>query len=147
MQNAPEWPDRTAQDVIARVMYVFMAIYVVLRGLSSACTLTGLMISADGWSGEVVAVLMVVVAIMLLVDLVVNDLLSARFAWRWSVQKRHRLYAIVSFCYLVPPFVLAPALGNAWNAYLFYIAMAEFGLVLAFRDQLIQRDRSATCKS
>ncbi|MEX3555914.1 MAG: hypothetical protein VB131_04750 [Burkholderia gladioli] len=124
-----------------------MAIHIVSRGLSSGCMLTGLMIIADGWLGEAVAALMAIVALMLLVDLVINDLLSARFAWRWSVQKRHRLYALVSFCYLVPPFVLAPALGNAWNAYLFYIAMAGFGLVLAFRDQLIQRDRSATCKS
>jgi hypothetical protein len=91
--------------------------------------------------------MMAAVAVTLIADLIVNDVLPSRFAWQWSERHRHGLYVVVAFCYLVPPFVYAPVMGNAWHEYLFYIAMAAFGLVLAFRDQFQKRHRGIVCKS
>lgn len=147
MQTAEPLAVTRGRDLVARVMYAFMAINVVIRGFSGACSLTGLMVESRSISGTLLGVVLAGVALVLLADLIINDVMPERYAWAWPERYRHRLYVAAAFCYLVPPFVYAPLIGNAWAEYLFYIAMAGFGLVLAFRDQFEKRLRGIECKT
>ncbi|WP_186078685.1 hypothetical protein [Burkholderia gladioli] len=147
MPNISDSRAGPGRDLVARLLYAFMAVNVVIRGFTGACSLTGLMVESPGVQGDSLAGLMIAVALLLLADLALNDILPRRFAWRWSERHRHSLYVVVAFCYLVPPFVYAPMMGSAWSEYVFYIAMAAFGLLLAFRDQFEKRLRGTECKT
>ncbi|MEX3614280.1 MAG: hypothetical protein VB141_11125 [Burkholderia gladioli] len=147
MQTAEPFAVGRDRDLVARVMYAFMAINVVIRGFSGACSLTGLMVESRGISGTLLGVVLAGVALVLLADLIINDVMPQRYAWAWPERYRHWLYVVAAFCYLPPPFVYAPLIGNAWTEYLFYVAMAGFGLVLAFRDQFEKRLRGIECKT
>lgn len=147
MRKDPGFQDHGARAVVFRALYAVLALVVVTRSVSAPHALTDMMLRREGLPGAILTLAMIGIAMVQVADVLLNGILPRRCACVWLVQHRHALYVGAAFCYLVPPFVFAPILGDAWGAYLLYVGMAVTSLVLAFHDQFEKRHRRAACKT
>lgn len=135
------------RDIVARAMYAFCALYMAATAFESPYSLAALMVDFSGAAGRLISCGTAALAVSLLADVVVNDVMPCRFALPWAVTLRHWIYVGVAFGYLVPPFVAVQVLRAAgvgfgdWAAYALHVGMAVFGVVLALRDA-VQKHRT-----
>ncbi|VVE27966.1 hypothetical protein PPN31114_03500 [Pandoraea pneumonica] len=130
------------RDIVARVMYALFALYMAVAAFGAPDSLAAFMVDFSGVAGGLISCGTAALAVALLADVVVNDVMPTRFALPWAVHLRHWFYVGVAFGYLVPPFVAVQVLRAAsvgfgdWAVYALHVGMACFGVVLALRDAL-----------
>ncbi|WP_027808297.1 hypothetical protein [Burkholderia cenocepacia] len=147
MQGLANTHDRRALSAAVRIAYMAAVLVTAPRSGITQYPLALMMLGRGGMLVYAPFFAMLGVASMQAADVLTNVILRGRFACAWLASMRRGLYVYAAFCYLVPPFVLAPVLGDLWGAYVVSVAMAVVSLAMAFHDLFEKRHRRAVCKT
>ncbi|VWB34491.1 hypothetical protein BLA14095_01375 [Burkholderia lata] len=147
MQKLTNTHDRRALSTVVRIAYMVAVLATAPRSGITQYPLALMMLGHGGLLVYAPFYAMLGVASMQAADVLTNVILRGRFVCVWLADMRRGLYVYAAFCYLVPPFVLAPVLGDAWGAYVVSVAMAVVSLAMAFHDLFEKRHRRAVCKT
>lgn len=147
MQGLANTHDRRALSAAVRVAYMVAVVATAPRSGIAQYPLALMMLGRGGLMAYAPFIGMLVVASMQVADVLTNVIFHGRFACSWLADMRRGLYLYAAFWYLVPPFVLAPVLGDQWGAYVVSVAMAVVSLAMAFHDLFEKRHRRAVCKT
>jgi hypothetical protein len=124
----------TRKDTFVRAAFTTWALVV---AVIAACTAR----AAD--SGWCFTALMVVVAVLLVADLVINDFMPARFVFKWALEWRKWTYTVASFSYASHLFVTEQSSRSVQvDMLVIYSSMAICGLMLSFRNLFHVRGRA-----
>lgn len=126
-------------DALARILYAFMALHMAVSACFAPGPVWSAMLARDGAWGYAVVVGAAAVAVVIAVDVAINDWLPARFVWGWTRRRRHYLYAVTAACYVTPLFA-ATAYVRGAAQFVFYVGMALFGLVLGYRESKSEKE-------
>jgi hypothetical protein len=125
-------------DVLARLLYAYMAAYIAVSAFAAPCSATSVMLVRDGFWGYAVTCGTGALAVVIALDVAINDWLPDRYVFHWAKAHRHWLYAITAGAYVTPLFAASAYVVNAAQ-FIFYIGMALFGLVLGYREAQAKR--------
>ena len=126
-------------DVSARLLYAYMAVYIAVSAFAAPCSATSVMLVRDGFWGYAVTCGTGALAVVIALDVAINDWLPDKYVFHWAKARRHWLYAMTAGAYVTPLFAASAYVVNAAQ-FIFYIGMASFGLVLGYREAHAYRE-------
>jgi energy-converting hydrogenase Eha subunit A len=132
-------------DVVLRASIAALAVWVVLGGFATPYSAMEIMLYVDNVFGALIALVMVIVAAVLILDVLIS-MIPRRYRWRWLDVHRHHVYVVAAACYVIPPFVLARLTGDSLGMCAPWLGVAFAALLMAFIDQHEKRHRGAKCE-
>jgi hypothetical protein len=98
---------------------------------------------SDVSGGAFYTTMLIAAVVLLLIDIVVNDLMPERYVFHWGLRWRHWVYPVVSFAFTSFLFIAEQTYKSVpLDAFAVYGSMAFFGLLLSFRNLLLERGRT-----
>lgn len=131
------------QLVVMRIVLILITFQVVGLAVYEERSLNYRLVEAGGIPATISLCALAALAALAFADLVVNDVLPARFRFDIGSRKRDTIWLGISITYLGYAFVLVPHVGGAWLAGLFvtYALAAAFVAVYHVVVDLIERNR------
>lgn len=123
-------------QVSDRLFVAALTLYLAGAGLYAGGSFAHAMMRAGGWAAEVCTATLGVLALMALADVVVNDMLPARFVWRCGVRYRQGLWGWLAITHVGLAFVswhYYGIPGAGWLAALYGLCGAR-GLAISYLD-------------
>jgi hypothetical protein len=127
-------------DFIARLGFTTYALLVALLAISSNNWIAVIRLGCSG--GSIYIWLMLISVVLLTIDMIINDLMPERFEFAWGLRVRHWVYPVVSFAFAAILFIAEQKHKSVpIDAVAVYSSMSVMGLMLSFRNLLLERGR------
>lgn len=125
---------RVAQvDIVARAMLACVAAFVVLATLTEDAAGLAMMTLGRNVAGDLPVALLAVAAVLIAADVIVNDLLPARFSLELVARHRAWLYFWTGYCFAYPAFTATTQGLHKPAATWLYATMFIAAMVLGYR--------------
>lgn len=133
------WRPRN-RDIVARWIYGHFTIYIALSASIAPDGISWLVLHLAGpLIGQAAICVTGTIAILVIADVLINDVMPERYRFEWIRHQRHWLYTISAFLFLVPVFAAAKYHVSAIPQVWLFVGMAGWGLVLAYREAFRRR--------
>lgn len=121
-------------DVTARLGGILFACYIGTAGLTLPTTVPGKFVMMEGDWSLLIPIINLLIASVMLLDLVVNLLMSPRYNWKWIKPRRDYLYLAGCIFSLLPSWSIAKVVGVSGPGGILYVGFPLLFIHLAGSD-------------